>query len=175
MVESLTALNHGKQAGSLWLRFVQLAGISLPLIGGERRPVFGRRERALCQRAFWGARFMSSEAETARDRGRRLRAESTDEERKLRAQPQSQALWRIQIPPAAPRWFLLCRFLLRRAAADHRTRRQPACRAGGGAQRWVNSLSQPAGLSSAAVLEWAGKHRAARCARQAIHAALTDS
>src|SRR6266702_3701659 len=70
------------QAGSLSREFLQFGWNTLPLIGGEGRPFFGRQERVLGQRAFSGARFVSSEEESPRDRGRRLRAELTYEERK---------------------------------------------------------------------------------------------
>jgi plasmid stabilization system protein ParE len=40
------------------LEFLEFARNSLPLIGGERRPVFGRIERVLCERASRGTPYV---------------------------------------------------------------------------------------------------------------------
>ena len=48
--------SSGNSAAASWSSY-NFCRNSLPLIGGERRPFFGRRERVLFQRAFCGARL----------------------------------------------------------------------------------------------------------------------
>ena len=70
--------------GVRFLSATRLAGDSgtLPLSGGERAPLRRPREGPFSARLLRRA-TMISDGKPPRDRGRRLRAESTDEERKL--------------------------------------------------------------------------------------------
>jgi hypothetical protein len=97
---------------------------------------------------------------SARDRGRRLRAELISEERKLWARLRASAVADSDSPPA-PDWSLLCRFLLCGAAPDYRTRRHSACRA---AEERKDGLRTAYLNGVLGVLELGGKHRVGRCA-----------
>src|SRR5277367_417291 len=118
---------------------------------------------------------MNSEEETPRDRGRRLRAESTDEERKLWKHLGSKRLGKFKFrrqhrigPYFADFCCLTQRLIIELDGSQHAKREEErkGC--------LENHLSERAGLSSDAVLECADKQRDGNVL-EAIYAALTNS